>query len=217
MIPSTGDRFGEEPENNPPPLRIVTGRSPQGCSLGEAEPVAFGKEPRLEPGAVAALYLEHADELRAFLVGVLKDRELAGEALQNTFAKAVEAGHTSREETRKGWLFRVAYHEALALKRRRRVEERSLPRLAAAASEADDPGEAPHPSAVRWETVEQVRKAIDALPAEQKRVVWMRIYEEKTFAAIAAELDLPLGTVLTRMQLAIKKLSSALQSHRQPS
>jgi RNA polymerase sigma-70 factor (ECF subfamily) len=38
----------------------------------------------------------------------------------------------------------------------------------------------------------------------------MRIYEEKKFAAIAEELGLPLGTVLTRMRLALKKLAASL-------
>ncbi|MCA9247413.1 MAG: hypothetical protein KDA42_09870, partial [Planctomycetales bacterium] len=48
------------------------------------------------------------------------------------------------------------------------------------------------------------------LPSEQREVVRMRIYEEKKFAEIAAELELPLGTVLTRMRLALKKLEAAL-------
>jgi len=40
----------------------------------------------------------------------------------------------------------------------------------------------------------------------------MRIYEEKTFAVIAEELSLPLGTVLTRMRLAMQKLHKHLES-----
>lgn len=39
----------------------------------------------------------------------------------------------------------------------------------------------------------------------------MRIYEEKSFAEIAEELSVPLGTVLTRMRLALKKLSRLMQ------
>jgi RNA polymerase sigma-70 factor, ECF subfamily len=40
----------------------------------------------------------------------------------------------------------------------------------------------------------------------------MRIYQDKTFAAIADELSAPLGTVLTRMRLALKRLSRRLGS-----
>ena len=39
----------------------------------------------------------------------------------------------------------------------------------------------------------------------------MRIYEEKTFAVIAEELSIPLGTVLTRMRLALKRLSRQIR------
>ncbi len=60
----------------------------------------------------------------------------------------------------------------------------------------------------RWETVLNVREALEKLPENQQDVVRLRIYEEKTFAEIAKELNLPLGTVLTRMRLAMRKLES---------
>ena len=41
----------------------------------------------------------------------------------------------------------------------------------------------------------------------------MRIYEEKTFAVIAQELDIPLGTALGRMRSALAKLRKILKSH----
>jgi len=57
----------------------------------------------------------------------------------------------------------------------------------------------PEEPLIRGETVEAVREALKQLPEEQRRVVLARIYEEKTFAEIAGEFGLPLGTVLTRM------------------
>jgi len=61
-----------------------------------------------------------------------------------------------------------------------------------------------------------VRDALQSLPEEQRRIVKMRIYEEKTFAAIAAELDLPLGTVLGRMRSARQRLAQKLQAEHGP-
>ncbi|MGH7127072.1 MAG: RNA polymerase sigma factor, partial [Planctomycetaceae bacterium] len=106
------------------------------------------------------------------------------------------------EETRKGWLFRVAYNEAMLIRRRRKRQEKSIGQLVDATSREDRPEN----RLVRNETVERVRLALERLPAEQRQVVRMRIYEDKTFAAIAAEIGAPLGTVLTRMRLALKKL-----------
>ena len=164
---------------------------------------------RIDPALVAGLYLEHADELRAFLIGVLRSGELASEVLQATFAKAVESGHTAREESLKGWLFRVAYNEAMLVRRRQQLQGKSIRKLAWGRPEQQ---ETPDDHLTRWETVARVRKALDELPPEQQQVVRMRIYEEKTFAAIAEELNTPLGTVLTRMRLALGKLATHLRS-----
>jgi RNA polymerase sigma-70 factor (ECF subfamily) len=65
---------------------------------------------------------------------------------------------------------------------------------------------------IRWENVARVKAALDCLPPEQREVVHKRIYEQQTFAAIAEETGAPLGTVLTRMRLALKRLADHLAS-----
>jgi DNA-directed RNA polymerase specialized sigma24 family protein len=57
-----------------------------------------------------------------------------------------------------------------------------------------------------------VRAALVTLPLEQQQIVQLRIYDERTFADIAAELGIPLGTALTRMRLALEKLRAALKT-----
>ena len=164
---------------------------------------------RLSPDVVAALYAEYGEELRSFLVGVLRDAELAADALQAAFSKAAELGHTSREESRKAWLFRVAFNEALQIKRRGRIHERSTRQLAWIREQHEEArGEE---RLLRSEVIDRVRSALDQLPDAQRQVVRMRIYEEKTFAVIAEELGCPLGTVLTRMRLALGKLAGRLR------
>jgi len=170
----------------------------------------------LDPSVVAALYVEHGEELRRFLQGVLRDAQLASDVLQATFVKMSQRGHETRKESRKAWLFRVAYHEALAYRRREAVGDKVVRRIAeqtgtepaawhsnGAAGHADDP-------LVRLESVQAVREALDELPPEQRQLVRMRIYEEKTFAVIAKELKIPLGTALARMRSAMIKLRAKL-------
>src|SRR5262245_46794852 len=162
----------------------------------------------LEASIVAGLYVEHGEELRRFLLGILKDAQLTSDVLQATFVKMVERGHETKEASRKAWLFRVAYHEAMAIRRREGVGSKVLRRIAAegtawhtstVAGSADEP-------LLRLESVQSVREALKDLPAEQRQVVRMRIYEEKTFATIAKELKIPLGTALGRMRSALMKL-----------
>lgn len=152
---------------------------------------------------VATLYLDYADDLRAFLIGLLRDHDLAGEALQAAFTKAMEAGHTADPAKLKGWLFRVAYNEAMALRRKQKTHDKSLAKLAwHKPSEHDQPDD----NISRGETITRIRHSLNSLSEAQREVVRLRIYEEMTFAAIAEELNVPLGTVLTRMRLALKKL-----------
>jgi len=170
--------------------------------------VAPAENGRIDPAEVAALYVQHAGELRRFLYGVLRDADLAGDVLQATFTKAIEAGHTAQQESLKGWLFRVAYNEALALRRREAVHVRATHQIARS-DEAH--GGSPEEKLVRLEAVRSVRAALRELPEGQREVVRLRIYEQKKFSVIASELGLPLGTVLSRMQSALAKLRSKLQ------
>jgi RNA polymerase sigma-70 factor (ECF subfamily) len=161
----------------------------------------------LDPSIVAALYVEHGEELRRFLLGILRDAQLTADVLQATFVKMSQRGHETREESRKAWLFRVAYHEAMAYRRREGVGDKILRRVAWHSNGTAGPSDE---SLLRLEAVQSVRDAMDQLPPDQRQVVRMRIYEEKTFAVIAKELKIPLGTALGRMRAAMIKLRARL-------
>jgi RNA polymerase sigma-70 factor (ECF subfamily) len=171
---------------------------------------------QLDHQIIEQLYADYAQELRSFLLGVLCNLDLATEVLQITFVKAVELGHTAREESIKGWLFRVAFNEAMTLRRRATVRTKYAESLrdkyAGSHRDSGEP-ESPPPevSVLLSESTERVQAALTTLPADLRQIVTMRIYEEKTFATIAAELNLPLGTVYARLQTAFKKLKTILQ------
>ncbi|MGE3821930.1 MAG: RNA polymerase sigma factor [Isosphaeraceae bacterium] len=173
----------------------------------ESAEVASTEEVRAR---LLALYHQHSDELRRFVLGVLKDQERTSDAMQATLAKALEVGHSARPETFKGWLFRVAHHEALACRRREKAGDKARRRLAALLPTRPDPNSSPESSLIAGETVEAVRSALAGLPDAQRKVVEARIYEDRTFAEIARDSGLPLGTVLTRMRLAMARLRLAL-------
>jgi RNA polymerase sigma-70 factor (ECF subfamily) len=107
----------------------------------------------------------------------------------------------------RSWLFQVAYREAMAIRRRQGVEARSLEKVFWSSRRQL---ELPDEEVIRREAVTRVRAAVERLPPEQQAVVKLRIHEELTFAEIAAKLNVPLGTVLTRMRSALHKLHQAL-------
>jgi RNA polymerase sigma factor (sigma-70 family) len=161
---------------------------------------------------LAELYRRHSRGVHEFLLGMLRDRADADEVLHQVFLKLLETWESVQPETAKGWLFTVAYHEAMMVHRRRNRDDAARARLWArpvwqTLREAPDPQSA----TVRGEVVEKVRRALEELPPAQRDVVQRRLYRDQTFAAIAGELGCPLGTVLTRMRLAVEKLRRLLE------
>jgi RNA polymerase sigma factor (sigma-70 family) len=168
-----------------------------------------GPPKRFTPNQIAELHKQWAPAVRAFLWGLTRNPEQAEELLQATFAKLVEAGDAVDEASVRGWLFKVAHSEAMLWRRKAGVHERAIQKLIPTLNASDH--SEPWAKLLRAEEAERVRHALHALPYEQQYVVQQRIYADKTFAVIAHELGVPIGTVLTRMRLALTKLEKALR------
>ena len=170
------------------------------------ELVPVGEDNRLDAASVDELYRRHAGDLLRFLRAVLRNEQAAQDVLQTTFLRLTERGADVARGPVRAWLFQVAYREAAALRRRQSVADR-LRHTREEASSGPDPLQ----ELVRQEQARHVRELIEQLPEPQRVVVEQRIYHEKTFAQIASEQGVPLGTVLTRMRLALSKLREALR------
>ncbi len=161
----------------------------------------------LDPAVVAAFHAEHGAELTRFLLGVLRDPQLAADAAQTAFLRLAERGGETRPETRKAWLFQVAFREALLI---RRQQERSQRVLRKVAWSLPQDGPTAETALVRAETIELVRKAFGELTPDQRAMVSKRVFEDRTFAEAAKELGIPLGTALDRMHAALARLRRKL-------
>ncbi|MEM7785538.1 MAG: RNA polymerase sigma factor [Planctomycetota bacterium] len=175
----------------------------------------------LDPKQVEAAYEEHSVGLKRFLLGMLGDESTANDALQTTFIRLLEKGHSVQQlDSLKSWLFRVAYNEAMLVKRRgvigrkhaEKIARRNQQQLGGAEKGTDTRLSQSVHRAIQLEDIEEVRNALLKLPESQRIVVEKRIYEGLKFREIADELDVPLGTVLARMQAGLKKLKPILQS-----
>ena len=158
----------------------------------------------------AALFHEHADRLRGMLWGILRNQEAVEDALQTAFAKALESNGDVRGESWKAWLFQVAYNEAMLLRRKEGVQQRAFQKIVVGTETAAEvwPGD----GLATRELAERVDKLLAQLPPDQREVVRRRMHDDETFAEIAADLGVPLGTVLTRMRLALEKLRKAFKN-----
>lgn len=181
--------------------------SEDGDPVDTGQPLPTDNMPRerLPAATVRELYEVHARELLSFLIGVLRDGDAAEEVAQTTFRRLMEVGHEARVETIKGWLFKVGFHEAMAFRRQQALQGRTLKKYTAR-RDLIPTSQTSHDELVRREDVAKLKELLAELPLDQQHVVRQRMYEDKTFAVIAQELNVPLGTVLTRMRLAMEKL-----------
>ena len=80
---------------------------------------------------VQAVYQKHVGDLQRFLLGVLKDEATAADALQSTFIKLMEKGHSVQQlDSLKSWLFQVAFNEAMLIRRREEISRKHAERVA---------------------------------------------------------------------------------------
>jgi RNA polymerase sigma-70 factor (ECF subfamily) len=160
--------------------------------------------------ALDALFERYEAPVFQFIVGLLRDRHRAEDVLQETFVRALERLEGVDPDHLRGWLFTVAYHQAM-LARRRQKNRSDVSRAVAVAAEGDyehhpDPGAGPEREAERREEARRLRYLLDLLPPAQREVIRQRVYEGKRFREIAADLECPLNTALARMHEGLKRL-----------
>lgn len=159
---------------------------------------------------VSQACVEWQDDIRAFLLGVLRGREHLDDAWQRTVVSAMNAAESVEPPTLRGWLFRIALNEARQIRRtlrRQAVWNQKISSEMAQVWFRKSSGQSVADGAlVREELIAEVRRAMERLPEEQRRVVVMRVYDGKSFAQIAEETGRPIGTVLTWMRRALLKM-----------
>lgn len=166
---------------------------------------------RLGSDAVEHAYQSYREGLLRFLSQVLRDEDLAADALHATFVKLMETGGAVAPEKLKSWLFRVGFNAALNVRRRQKVEQRSVESVAVWRSLS---GRTAGPQAMdpEWrELAERAAEACEVLTPEQRQVLYLRLHENLKFREIAEHLQIPLGTVLTRMRTGLMALREELK------
>ena len=134
--------------------------------------------------------------------------DLMQEVMLTVWRRAEQFDH--RKARASTWIFTITRNKRIDAIRRERRPELDPNDPALVPDRDDDPSEAV--SANEWR--EAIRKAIDEVPEEQARLLRMSFFEDKTHDVIAKELDLPLGTVKSRIRLAVAKLRRSLEDLR---
>jgi RNA polymerase sigma-70 factor (ECF subfamily) len=160
--------------------------------------------------ALDVLVERYEAPLFQFLLGVLRHRQQAEDALQETFVRALEHLDGVDPEHLRGWLFTVAYHQAMLFKR----QQKEKPKCGLDRNDLVDDTPGPLDQAESLDDARRLHELLDLLPTGQREVIRQRVYEGKRFREIAQDLDCPLNTALARMHEGLKRLRSLWrQSH----
>ena len=165
-------------------------------------------------GTVRELYRRFSSMAYSLALRIGGNEADAEEVLVDSFFqiwKQASRYHTSRG-TVAGWILNIVRSRAIdtvrsnlrAVRSQRKMEdgEEQVPMAA--------PPPSPETQAILREQQTVVQDALDALPEDQRLAIKLAYFSGLSQTEIAAELGQPLGTIKTRMRLAMKKLRQAL-------
>jgi len=162
--------------------------------------------------AFAELFAHFGPRIKAYLLkrGAAESQaeELVQEAMIMVWRRA--ATYDPAKAAAATWIFTIARNKRIdALRREHRPD-----------FDPEDPALVPAapPGAERalelGQQAARLARAVDGLPPEQAELVRMAYFEDKAHGAIAAETGLPLGTVKSRLRLALARLRQAMSEDR---
>ena len=164
---------------------------------------------RQDRAAFAALFRHFAPRLKAFVMrgGTDADtaQEVAQEALVMVWRKAASFDRTRASAAT--WLYTIARNKRIDLLRRGARPIDTEDWLVVYSPEEEDAGK----SVLAGQTYTRVKELLGGLPTDQSVVIQKAFFEDKTHTVIADEMKLPLGTVKSRIRLALRRLRQELE------
>ena len=172
-----------------------------------------------DQSAFDGFYARHREVVRKRLVGMLRDESAADDLLQKVFLRVwTRAGQWAQRGSARNWLLRIATN--LALNHLRSAKRHRSQPLEIRQENPEDDYEAewlrdlavkpPEELAETAELLEAVGQLVEQLPAGKQRVLRMVYQQQMELQAVAEQLNIPVGTVKSRLHYATRQLAQML-------
>lgn len=155
--------------------------------------------------AFAALFGRYAGKVKGYLMrlgaSAAVAEDLAQDAMLSVWRRA--SGFDASKAKASTWVYVIARNAWIDRLRREKVElayRNTLP------PEEESSDEAPDDAAARTDDASRIGDALKGLSDDQRQVVQLAFFSDHTHSEIAEKLSLPLGTVKSRLRLALVKL-----------
>jgi RNA polymerase sigma factor (sigma-70 family) len=165
-----------------------------------------------EPRAFGVIFERHFSAILRYLRRRLDDQPAEEATAQTFFVAFDERGRFDRERAdARPWLFGIATNIARRHRRREVRELRAIAALGAEAITSSDGGTETKVDAERLRG--PLARCLAELPAEEADVLYLLVWAELDQPEIAAALEIPLGTVKSRLSRARRRVREALELH----
>ena len=164
--------------------------------------------------ALAQLYDRYNRLIFSLSLAIVNDRESAEEITLDVFMRVWQKAGTYRAEQAKvsTWLTHIARHHSIDVLRRRAARlDQSAVHWEDAIRNTESSLPSPQESAELSLRRARIQAALARLPAEQKQALFLAYFGGYTQSQIAEILSQPLGTIKTRLRLAMQKLREFLK------
>jgi RNA polymerase sigma-70 factor, ECF subfamily len=170
---------------------------------------------RRVPDALDRLHKRYRAVLKSIIMQVLHDEAEADDVLQEVFLQVWDRApsYSSGKGKLVSWLCTLARRRAIDRLRQQGAYRRATDRYEVSCNlskKGVNESQAVERDAFREDLRSLLRQHFVALPANQQEVIRLAFFEEKSQREISAFTQTPLGTVKTRIELGIKKLSHTL-------
>jgi RNA polymerase sigma factor (sigma-70 family) len=145
--------------------------------------------------------------LRRYAHGLMRDRATADDLVQDCLERAITRWHQRREDNDpRSWIFTILHNLAV---NRMRQRQRRGPHISIEDADEDSLALAPpQEEALRHD---DLMRALDALPADQRALLLLISVEDLSYAEAADVLKIPIGTVMSRLARARERLRRAVE------
>jgi len=142
--------------------------------------------------------------MRRYARSLTRDEQAADDVVQDALLKALEKRHLFRPDgSRRGWLLAIVHNIFVSTRRREEARARRDTRFARMLTDHLDPDQE-HAA-----TLQQVARAFAALPEHYRAILHLVAVEGQSYQEAAAILDIPIGTVMSRLSRARAALRQA--------